>query len=73
MRRGSDASHTRRPQMTDTTTNLYHSIANPRRTTLMTVSAADAAAPHREPAPGLTLVGADDAAVCVDGSCALPE
>ncbi|WP_426309818.1 hypothetical protein [Cellulosimicrobium sp. E-16] len=59
--------------MTDTTTNLYHSIANPRRTTLMNVSAADAAAPHRESAPGLTLVGADDAAVCVDGVCALPE
>ncbi|MFD4993756.1 hypothetical protein ACFWH7_03020 [Cellulosimicrobium cellulans] len=59
--------------MTDTTTNLYHSIANPRRTTLMSVSAADAAAPHREAAPALTLVGADDAAVCVDGVCALPE
>ncbi|MFB8230189.1 hypothetical protein [Cellulosimicrobium sp. NPDC055967] len=59
--------------MTDTTTNLYHSIANPRRTTLMSVSAADAAAPHRETAPTLTLVGADDAAVCVDGVCALPE
>ena len=59
--------------MTDTTTNLYHSIANPRRTTLMSVGAADAATPHRESAPGLTLVGADDGAVCVDGVCALPE
>jgi len=59
--------------MTDTTTNVYHSIANPRRTTLMSVSAADAAAPHRESAPPLTLAGADDAAVCVDGTCALPE
>jgi hypothetical protein len=60
--------------MTDTTTNLYHSIANPRRTTLMTVSAADAATPHHDqPVPGLTLVGSDDAAMCVDGVCALPE
>ena len=60
--------------MTDMTTNLYHSIANPRRTTLLSVSPSDAAAPHREqPAPGLTLVGADDAAVCVDGACARPE
>jgi len=61
--------------MTDTTTNLYHSIANPRRTTLMTVSAADAAAPHQpqQSPPALRMVGADDAAVCVDGVCALPE
>ncbi len=60
--------------MTDTTTNPFHSIANPRRTTLVNVSAADAAAPHPEqPAPGFTLVGADDAAVCIDGMCALPE
>ena len=58
--------------MTDTT-DLYHSIANPRRTTLMTVSAADAAAPHREGPSTLTMLGADDAAACVDGVCALPE
>lgn len=51
--------------MTDTQENLFHSIANPRRTTLMTVSAAEAAAPF-------TMVGSDDAAVCVDGVCALP-
>ncbi|MFF3065312.1 hypothetical protein ACFVQ3_12195 [Oerskovia sp. NPDC057915] len=53
--------------MTDTIQeNLFHSIANPRRTTLVTVSAAEAAAPF-------TMVGSDDAAVCVDGVCALPE
>ncbi|MCB7136083.1 hypothetical protein [Cellulosimicrobium marinum] len=57
--------------MTDTT--LFHSIANPRRTTLMSVSAADAAAPHRETAPALTMVGSDDAGTCADGTCALPD
>jgi hypothetical protein len=57
--------------MTDTT--LFHSLANPRRTTLMTVSAADAAAPHHEDAQPFTMVGSDDAGACVDGVCALPE
>ncbi|WP_251149830.1 hypothetical protein [Cellulosimicrobium sp. Marseille-Q4280] len=57
--------------MTDTT--LFHSIANPRRTTLMTVSAAEAAAPHHEDAQTFTMVGSDDAGACVDGVCALPE
>jgi len=57
--------------MTDTT--LFRSIANPRRTTLMTVSASDAAAPHHDEAPAFTMLGADDAGTCVDGVCALPE
>jgi len=52
--------------MTDTLDSPFLSIANPRRTTLMSVSAAEAAAPF-------TMVGNDDGAVCVDGSCALPE
>ena len=53
--------------MTDTMQDSpFHSIANPRRTTLVTVSAAEAAAPF-------TMVGSDDGAVCVDGVCALPE
>lgn len=64
--------------MTDTTANhqpaagLYHSIANPRRTTLLSLSASEAAAPQRAD-HGFTMVGSDDAGVCVDGTCALPE
>ncbi|MGH8965955.1 MAG: hypothetical protein ACRDXB_11600 [Actinomycetes bacterium] len=61
--------------MFDATASSSHSIANPRRTTRMSVSAAEAAAPHHD-APGderqLQLLG-DDGAVCVDGVCALPE
>ena len=59
--------------MNDATESSYRSIANPRRTTLMTVSAAEAAAPHHgaEDRP-LQLLG-DDGAVCVDGVCSLPE
>ncbi|MEU2200432.1 hypothetical protein [Isoptericola sp. NPDC019482] len=55
-------------------TESYRSIANPRRTTLMTVSAAEAAAPHHHGADErpLQLLG-DDGAVCVDGVCSLPE
>jgi hypothetical protein len=64
--------------MTDATANhqpaagLHHSIANPRRTTLMSVSASQAAAPQRAD-HGFTMVGADDAGTCVDGTCALPD
>jgi hypothetical protein len=52
----------------------YHSIANPRRTTLVGRSAAEAAAPHAgtDEEHGLQMLG-DDGAVCADGSCALPE
>lgn len=57
--------------MTDTT--LFHSLANPRRTTLVSVSAAEAVAPQHEAAPSFTMVGSDDAGACVDGVCALPE
>ncbi|GAA1721020.1 hypothetical protein GCM10009809_15810 [Isoptericola hypogeus] len=60
----------------------YHSIANPRRTTLVGRSAAEAAAPHAgtDEEHGLQMLGstlrqAQDGAggVCADGSCALPE
>ncbi|MFE6968460.1 hypothetical protein [Isoptericola sp. NPDC057653] len=59
--------------MNDATESSYRSIANPRRTTLMTVSAAEAAAPHHggDERP-LQLLG-DDGAVCVDGVCSLPD
>lgn len=62
--------------MTDTTETLFHSIANPRRTTLVTVSAAEAAAPGapaHPAAPAFTMVGDAGAGTCVDGVCALPE
>ncbi|MFD6176296.1 MULTISPECIES: hypothetical protein [unclassified Isoptericola] len=64
--------------MNDATESSYRSIANPRRTTLMSVSAAEAAAPHHggDERPlqllGLQMLG-DDGAVCVDGVCSLPE
>ncbi|MBD8079916.1 hypothetical protein [Cellulosimicrobium arenosum] len=58
--------------MTDMTANVFHSTANPRRTTLISVSAAEAAAPQREAAAGLTMVGGD-AGTCADGTCALPD
>ncbi|MFC8921945.1 hypothetical protein [Cellulosimicrobium sp. NPDC057127] len=64
--------------MADSTANHQHaaglsrSIANPRRTTLVSVSASEAAAPQRAEG-GFTMVGPDDAGVCVDGTCALPE
>lgn len=56
--------------MTDNHENQYRSIANPRRTTLMSISAAEAAAPNRE-AGHLHKLGDDG--VCIDGSCAIPE
>ncbi|MBD5785109.1 hypothetical protein IF650_02845 [Cellulosimicrobium terreum] len=58
--------------MTDST-HPFHSIANPRRTTLMTVTSAEAAAPQRDGGSAFTMVGVDDAGTCVDGVCALPE
>lgn len=58
--------------MNDATESSYRSIANPRRTTLMTVSAAEAAAPHHAEERPLQLLG-DDGAVCVDGVCSLPD
>ncbi len=64
--------------MTDSTAThqpaggLYHPIANPRRTTLLGRSVAEAAAPQRSD-HGFTMVGSDDAGVCVDGSCAIPD
>lgn len=56
--------------MTDTHDTLYRSIANPRRTTLVSLSAAEAATPQSGPA--LQMLG-DDGGACVDGVCALPE
>ncbi|MGF0115097.1 hypothetical protein ACQFYA_02065 [Promicromonospora sp. Marseille-Q5078] len=60
--------------MNDATANSSRSIANPRRTTLVSLSAAEAAAPHHgagDERP-LQLLG-DDGAVCIDGVCSLPE
>ncbi|WP_164545075.1 hypothetical protein [Antribacter gilvus] len=57
--------------MTDNHESQYRSIANPRRVTLMDISAAEAAAPHKE-GPQLHMMG-DDAATCIDGVCAIPE
>jgi hypothetical protein len=53
------------------TDSQYRSIANPRRTTLASQSVSAAAAPRTE-APVLQMVG-DDAPVCVDGVCELPD
>jgi hypothetical protein len=58
--------------MNDAIANSSRSIANPRRTTLVSLSAAEAAAPHHGDERPLQLLG-DDGAVCVDGVCALPE
>lgn len=67
--------------MNDITASVSRSIANPRRTTLVGRSVAEAAAPHHghghghaaaAPDNGLQLL-ADDGAVCADGTCALPE
>ncbi|WP_166844593.1 hypothetical protein [Isoptericola sp. BMS4] len=60
--------------MNEITENGYRSIANPRRTTLASRTPADAATPRRGSAEGDGLqMLADDAALCADGSCALPE
>jgi hypothetical protein len=53
------------------TDDSYRSIANPRRTTLVSASAAEAAAPRRDE-KRLQLL-ADDGATCVDGACSLPD
>ncbi|MCA5891891.1 hypothetical protein LEP48_00810 [Isoptericola sp. NEAU-Y5] len=59
--------------MNDVTESAYRSIANPRRTTLMSTSAAEAAEPHRATDDNRLQMLTDDGGVCVDGSCALPE
>lgn len=53
------------------TDNQYRSLANPRRTTLASLSVAAGAAPRTE-TPALEMVG-DDAPLCVDGVCDLPD
>ncbi len=60
--------------MNEITESAYRSIANPRRTTLVGRSPAEAAAPHAGMGEehGLQMLG-DDAGLCADGSCALPE
>ncbi|MCF4120321.1 hypothetical protein L1785_04945 [Antribacter sp. KLBMP9083] len=57
--------------MTDVHESQYRSIANPRRTQLVSMSAAEAAAPHAD-VPHLKLVG-EDGPACVDGVCAIPD
>lgn len=49
----------------------YRSIANPRRTTLGSTSATEAATPRRDE-KSLQLL-ADDGAACVDGACSLTD
>lgn len=48
-----------------------HSLANPRRTTLVGLAERDTAAPAGETA-SFTALG-DDAANCADGVCSIPE
>jgi hypothetical protein len=60
--------------MNDITEGARRSIANPRRTTLTSRSVAEATTPHAAaPEDGGLQLLADDGAVCVDGSCALPD
>jgi len=58
--------------MNDAIANSSRSIANPRRTTLVSRTPAEAAAPRHGDDRPLQMLG-DDGAVCVDGSCALPD
>jgi hypothetical protein len=53
------------------TDNPYRSIANPRRTTLSSVSASEVAAPRRDE-QSLQML-ADDGAACVDGACSVAD
>ena len=57
--------------MTDVHESQYRSIANPRRTQLVSMSAAEAATPHTD-VPHLKLVG-EDGPACVDGVCSIPD
>lgn len=53
------------------TDNPYRSIANPRRTTLVSANVAEAAAPRRDE-PSLQMLG-EDAGACVDGACSVTD
>lgn len=59
--------------MTDLHDTPYRSIANPRRTTLVSMSAAEAAAPRTEVTHSRLTLVADDGPACVEGVCSIPE